>query len=1620
MAEAKNTFLKGRMNQDLDSRILPEGEYREAINLLISRSEGNTVGEFENVLGNTQIPSNETIFSGGKVIGHVVDETNNRGFFLITDFSKESLVERAPSNSKCAVVEISFDAPYTIKVLVTGAWLNFNQCYPVTGINLLENLLFWTDNLNQPRKINIDLANPSSLATPNYYTEESQISVAKYYPFQPLIPLHRLTVNINTGSSNTTTIVTTSEQPNIQVGDLLTDHDKSAGVQEQITYPVRVSKINSLTSFEIFPALSSNLTISKVDFSRTTMENKYEEYESNYSLNNQVNGTGSNTIQITSANYGGLPRIGDIVKAGSTTVGGTANTALNKIGGNLVGPLTNSITQNTTNATAATYNLTVPSGSNVTTSGNGTGATIQAVVTGTTVSSITVTAAGYGFQANETITISAGQLGTNSTALVITLKQQNITETRISGFTLGISSGISATNQEPYIWNITLDHPHGMSGGQPSVSTDWVDIAVNPDYDINFKGDSKFLEDKFVRFSYRFNFIDGEESLIAPFSQIMFIPKQYGLFGAGQLTSTVTQTAPSPDLIYPDYNQDSDDAYKSTIIQWFENDTDSVSLKIPTPTSTPGLLQKDFLIQSVDILYKESDQLAIKVLDTLDINNITSFTQISYNDVVNGIVDQSYIDYQYKSTKPYKTLTEGDTTRVYDKVPIRALGQEVIGNRIVYGNYVENMTPPESIPYSVSTGDRTVVWDNYVEYPYHNLKQNRTYQVGFVLCDYYGRQSSVVLSSYDDDNERAGSSIYLPYRTLGDATSSPVIDWLGKALSVTINSSIGDETTAGIYKAEDHVASVLAITDGDSGYVAGRTYKTSGGSGTGCTVIVTSVNAGAITGIQIMTSGKGYTQGNELTVLGGGGSGSFTVNVGDANPLGWYSYKIVVKQQEQDYYNVFVPGFINGLPVWQNPVDGGLERNKFSLTTVTGENVNKIPRSLNEVGPTDREFNSDEILYIRVTNKDAVITEASNVTTSISQYTGSAIPWNSQYYPGQLSQNVLNISTMRETEFGAIPFVAFINNSSQQGRRGEYNSTISTVTGGNVTTTEPTGSIPWGDVGKVASFYLQEENPFVIKFNTSSNNNNQVGANVNENIAWDGGQFTAGTPDNFAMQPFLGIVETKPVSSALELYYETSMSGLLEVLNAGINQGNPSVVSSTQSSFTFPESTSAGAVIGSLFRFKDGEGATITNATGLTVSISKVVRQSAPNSPIVDANGDPDLFALTGPSGTAEYQFKTDSNATFYYGPSSDSSNNSTDVYTITLTCTRDVGGEIYQTTVDTVASLTNVTPAVTTSNLSTADPKCNCPGGSPCPISITSATTNIKQFYGNNGSANTAKKTDDLVWSLGTITASDGSSTTGLFNIDAASGLLTRVGSLVDNITYNVTVKLTDVAGAGITVDCITVLQVGYQYSPKGICAAADLSTNSNINYRLIGKPSGGGNNNIEYLFAATNSQALGAGGCCYPSGVPAYGTNNSPTKLVNMGVINTTGSFCRSDLYQGTLKIKGHFEGLDASCTGSAAITWHVQYRANPQSSWGPPPSNANFTGPSYPTAGVSLSISGGGDSDVSSFYYFDAIGEYRVVTTNITGEFGTGSCADKVQFYIEYGDGYYNNCAQSPCAT
>ena len=76
MAEIKNAFIKSRMNKDLDARLVPSGEYRDAMNISISQSEGGDVGAVENVKGNelkTLVQSLPAV-ANLVVIGNLMDD----------------------------------------------------------------------------------------------------------------------------------------------------------------------------------------------------------------------------------------------------------------------------------------------------------------------------------------------------------------------------------------------------------------------------------------------------------------------------------------------------------------------------------------------------------------------------------------------------------------------------------------------------------------------------------------------------------------------------------------------------------------------------------------------------------------------------------------------------------------------------------------------------------------------------------------------------------------------------------------------------------------------------------------------------------------------------------------------------------------------------------------------------------------------------------------------------------------------------------------------------------------------------------------------------------------------------------------------------------------------------------------------------------------------------------------------------------------------------------------------------------------------------------------------------------------------------------------------------------
>jgi len=215
MPKLTRNFLKGRMNKDLDERLVPKGEYRDAQNIQISTSESSDVGAIEAMLGNTKIanaPNSLTWtdnfgLTSPKVIGAARDTQNNKIYWFITSSASDvdAILEYdEDSNEVAPVIVDTRDGTNNIDPV-----LNFNVNYLVTGINIIDGMLFWTDDLNEPRKINIETfkagstGNTTSLnattqvyrppnipPTPGYatrYFTDSDIAVAKKAPEQALI-----------------------------------------------------------------------------------------------------------------------------------------------------------------------------------------------------------------------------------------------------------------------------------------------------------------------------------------------------------------------------------------------------------------------------------------------------------------------------------------------------------------------------------------------------------------------------------------------------------------------------------------------------------------------------------------------------------------------------------------------------------------------------------------------------------------------------------------------------------------------------------------------------------------------------------------------------------------------------------------------------------------------------------------------------------------------------------------------------------------------------------------------------------------------------------------------------------------------------------------------------------------------------------------------------------------------------------------------------------------------------------------------------------------------------------------------------------------------------------------
>ena len=1007
MPEIKNTFVKSKMNKDLDSRLIPNGEYRTGVNISVSSSEGSDVGALENIRGNFELSNFGLTDFNLEVIGSFVDTANNRIYFFITNFvdgSANQLDNRPSSSASATENNVVFERqgaknciayceiPYledqqlnptsvTSGILVEGAFLNFSKTHPINGINLVENLLFFTDNRNQPRKINVQTAISNPIT---YYTSEDDISVAKLAPYKSISFL-----NYN-GESTLKN----------EVDEWLPAFFVSPG---QVYDPQ-------------IPTTIPSLLFSGEDFGPSNLLSNY------------------------------------------------ASPALHIAG-------------------------------------------LDPAVPGD-VSNISFDVRVY------------------------RLNDENRNYAYVKSITTGVDAQGDAED------SVKLEDINGSTIQSITNELGWENGTFafeikNPHYKASFSGDKEFLKDKFVKFSYRFKYDDNEYSIFAPFSQHAFVPKQYGYF----------------------IGVDTNKTKESSIVDFMENQISTAGLCIDLPYSLDDIgaaSNKKLKIKEVQIIYKASDEKSLKVISDLKIEDIQAqpsevsilvggsgyssdgtnrFTSAvtgsgsgltldylidnagtvisatvsnpgsnySIGDIIElappagggkaarfGITKySSKFIYNYESQKPIKVLDEKEITRVNDIIPIRALSQEAVGNRIVYGNFLQNNETPSSLNYKIIKTNKGI--DNRKEYLNHTLKQGRTYQVGIVLQDRYGRSSNVITN--DDGGDNVNSTFYAEYT---DGGVDP-LNWPGDSLQAQFFEKISENKTDkynGIY--------------------------------------------------------------NEET-----------------NPLGWYTYKIVVKQQEQDYYNIYVPGCLSGNVNFAR-LDSPLsysETESVSHIALFNDNINKLPRDLKEVGPSDTIYGSSVVLYNRVKN---------SFKGDINEQTPS------NNIPDINDQNLetpkIEVTTIK-------PFRDFGDWTTKKNVNIKYIEAIYDPNEGTdgqlVGPYDPTGSDQYiypGSLGNVDPLFLKNnKNPLIATLSVTEGS--RLG-------------YSADDQEDFEFSKKLMVFETKPFKSSLDIYYETSSTGLVEDFNQAVDYpvgANGQPVDLTDFQVTWQENVN-NVAISNVFQTVDSNG----------------------------------------------------------------------------------------------------------------------------------------------------------------------------------------------------------------------------------------------------------------------------------------------------------------------------------------------------------------------------------------------------------------------------------------------
>lgn len=170
--EVKKTFGLGRMNKEVDNRLIQDGEYRHAENLRF-HTNGGKDGVGQNIKGTTLVADLTDGNSDFKCVGAYYNEDLDRLYYFLA--TEDGAI------SKICEFNVA-DQTSSVIAHDNTSILNLQKNGYITGIDEIDGLLYWSEWGNNPRRLNVERAKGYGL---NGYTEDD-IMVAVMPPLDKL------------------------------------------------------------------------------------------------------------------------------------------------------------------------------------------------------------------------------------------------------------------------------------------------------------------------------------------------------------------------------------------------------------------------------------------------------------------------------------------------------------------------------------------------------------------------------------------------------------------------------------------------------------------------------------------------------------------------------------------------------------------------------------------------------------------------------------------------------------------------------------------------------------------------------------------------------------------------------------------------------------------------------------------------------------------------------------------------------------------------------------------------------------------------------------------------------------------------------------------------------------------------------------------------------------------------------------------------------------------------------------------------------------------------------------------------------------------------------------------